>query len=176
MPARPPCLGRLRQACRSPVLLVQLSPTPPSPLEMEQRAQRRGGKPEDNAQSLPLRSRWWKKGNPGSACTWLLTPLQMLQLPSPRRRGGVGGKCGLPQEWGEGYENHGGWDLLSSSVSRLSLLGNHVPPWPALCRCDIKGLTLSQHLPAQRDRCPTPPPRCSLSCPGEFSRTAWATQ
>lgn len=39
---------------------------------------------------------------------------------------------------------------------------------PALCRCNIKGITLSQHLlPAQGDHRPTPPLRCSLSCPGK---------
>lgn len=110
-----------------------------------------------------------EEGELGSACTWLLTPLQMLQLPSPRRWGGVGGKCGLPQEWRK--------DVKTMAVGISSphpFLGPLFSATlfhqlsPALCRCNIKGITLSQHLPpAQGDHRLTPPLRCSLSCPGK---------
>lgn len=62
--------------------------------------------------------------HPGSACTWLLTPLQMLQLPSPRRWGGVGGKCGLPQEWRKDAKP---WRLGFPFLIRFSALSPRQP-------------------------------------------------
>lgn len=102
-----------------------------------------------------------EKKHAGSGCSWLLTPLQMFQLPSPRTCEGAQGS-GLAQEWRKDVETTV-VGIISSPNPFPSFLSSSAPSYQllsTLCTCDVDGITVSQHPPpAHENHHRVPQPR-----------------